>query len=211
MESKIPNIKIAQIINWKKISDDLSSIKRWKEFTMDRKWRIVVCGGYGLDFFLNITTRTHDDINLIIYGRDPKNSALYTIKEFADKMFSGIKIDSSVGIFYSEITLKIPGYAANIYYVETNEDPFANHLTTRTIEGKQTGQHPLFNKPLHGRIGDLEIEIQDQNLHLANILKNCKDANMPPKYNQDIENLKHITDQRKVEEFLTVWQQPHSD
>jgi hypothetical protein len=204
VNNKIAKILIAENIDWKKTSSDLSTLKKLKEFAKNNNWKIVVSGGYGLDLFLSLTTRTHDDVDIIIYGQETYNEAVEKIKNHITNIFSNAEVTSKPNEFYTEVDINAPGFRANCYFVETIENPFVNHHIIKKVNGEVvTNSKEKFPKPRHGKIGDLEIEIEDQNTHLADILSKISD-NFTLKYSQDVENLRHITDPKKVETYLKI-------
>lgn len=199
----VAQIDIAPRIDWKKIGQDLTILRAFKDFAIKNGWRPVVSGGYGLDLYLNLTTRTHGDIDLIIYGKFNKQEASVKIIEFIKGLFSDAQTVLKPEEFYLVCDAKADGFGANIYIVETSEDPNVNIKKIVKSDG-QIIENSIeeFPKPLLGHMGKFEIEIQDQNAHLADILTRSGQNTVEPKYTQDIANLKHITDPAKVESLM---------
>jgi hypothetical protein len=196
----VAQINIAPRIDWKKIGQDLTILRAFKDFTNKNGWRAVVSGGYGLDLYLNITTRTHGDIDLIIYGKFNKEEASVKVIEFIKGLFSDAQTALKPEEYYLVCDVKAEGFGANIYLVETTEDPYTNINKIVKSDGQVIeNNYEKFPKPLLGHMGKFEIEIQDQNAHLADILIRSGQNTIDAKYKQDIENLKHITDPSKVE------------
>lgn len=203
MDTKIASIKIAEKIDWHKTAFDLTSLKKLKEFAKNNNWRMVVSGGYGLDLFLSLTTRTHNDVDVIIYGQENHDEAIKKLNGFILDSIKNAETDAKYDSFFMELDANAPGFGANYYFVETAEDPFTNQNKVKKPNGEivenSTDQSP---KPRLGKMGDFEIEIQDQNAHLADILFKLNTGNTSSKYDQDIVNLRHITDPKKVESLL---------
>ncbi len=203
MDTKIPAIKIAEDIDWKKVIADLSSLKNLGEFARNNNWRFIVSGGYSLDMFLHLTTRTHNDVDIIIYGQENSINAVKKISSFVLSKFSDAVFMAKQESLFTVIGVSSREFGANIYFIETIEDPYKNHHKIKKPDGEVViyTEHDI-PKPSRGKIGDCEFEIEDQNAHLADILRKYKSSVLPGKYNQDVENLKHITDPQRVESLL---------
>lgn len=203
MDTKVANIQIAPKIDWHKIVTDLGSIKALKEFAKNNNWRPVVSGGYSLDLFLNMTTRTHNDVDMVIYAQESRDEAIKKLNAFIQNVFKNAELILKHDTFFMEVDVNAPGYGANLYFVETADNPFTDQIKVKKIDGEIiTNTDTQLPKPGRGKIGDLEIEIQDQNAHLADILAKHANDTSPSKYDQDIANLRHITDPKRVEALL---------
>lgn len=203
MDTNVANIKIAEKIDWRKTASDLTYLKKLKEFAKNNNWRMVISGGYGLDLFLSLTTRTHSDVDVIIYGQENHDEAIKKLNGFVLDSIKNAETDAKYNSSFMELDVNAPGFGANYYFVETADNPFTNQNKVKKPNGEivesSEEQSP---KPRLGKMGDFEIEIQDQNVHLADILFKLNVDNSSSKYDQDIENLRHITDPKKVESLL---------
>lgn len=201
----IPSIKIAERIDWKKIGQDITVLRALKDFATKNGFRPVVSGGYGLDLFLNITTRSHGDIDVIVYSTANGNDAASKLSEFFKGLFPDVRIETDQEEFYIVMDVNAEGFGADIYCVQTVQDPHIDLNKIIKSNGQLTeNNYNKFPKPLLGRMGKFEIEVQDQNAHLADILLKLDKQSPAPKYEQDIENLKHITDPKKVDSLLVI-------
>lgn len=203
MDSKVANIRIAEKIDWHKTSRDMTSIKNLKDFAKTLNWRIVIAGGYSLDLYLSLTTRTHRDVDAIIYGFENREEAIKKLNAYIVTSITGADTSAKHENFYMELDVNAPGYGANFYFVETAEDPYVNHYRVKRFDGQIVeNTEDKFPKPRLGKMGKFEVEIQDQNAHLADILVKLDKSKPDPLYDQDIENLKHITDPTKVQSLM---------
>jgi hypothetical protein len=166
-------------------------------------WRVVVSGGYGMDFFLGKITRSHNDLDMIIYGKENKPDAVRKLNGFILDYFPKAKILTKPQEFYTEVDINDSDFSANIYFVETVNDPQLDLNKIRKLDGEVVvNTEDKFPKPVPGRIGDFEIEVQDQSAHLADILKRRGHESVPNKRDPDIEILGSVTDPKKVEFLL---------
>lgn len=202
MNSRVAKIEISEKINWPKIGHDITILKNLRQFTYENNWRSVVSGGYGLDLFLSLTTRTHNDIDVVIYGQEDREEAIKKLNRFIVNTISHPDSHASHETFYMELDVNAPGFGANLYFVETIEKPFVNYNIVKKFDGSvEVNPESKSPRPRLGKMGKFEVEIQDQNAHLADILKKSSKSSPTSKYDQDIQNLRHITDP-KVVEFL---------
>jgi len=192
-------------INWDKTTYDLGLIRSLQEFCQINNWRIVVSGGYGLDIFLGQITRTHNDVDIIIYGQDSREDVRPTISTFLTNLIPKASLKVSENEFMIDIDLHTPGLGANIYYVQVAENPF----TTLDKVIKQNGEtitnsKKRFPQPMKGKLDDLAIDVQNPHTHLADILFKQRTLPHKPTHDQDISNLHLITDQTVVDEIISL-------
>lgn len=190
-------------INLVKVQRDLGLIKSMQKLSISRKWRIVVSGGYGLDILLGQVTRQHGDVDLILYGNVPRNEAVKQITEFLNLSLSNPQINIQEDMFYSDIDVNSPGLGANLYFVETAGNPFSKIHKVKKLDGDiVTNSENRFPSPVQGKLGEIEIEVQNPNLHLADILYKRRKQENRPAHDQDIKNLESLTDKAQVETIL---------
>lgn len=203
MNRKIAPIRIAEDIDWKKVISDLNSLDSFKSFAKNNNWRMVVSGGYSLDLFLHLTTRTHNDVDLIIYGQEDKINAIKKIGYYMHQKFDDAAFIAQNEVLFTIFGVHSQKFGANIYFIETVEDPFKNHRKIKKPDGQIIAvSDKELPKPTRGKIGEFEFEIEDQNAHMADILRKYKTTKLPTKYIQDLDNLKHIIDPSRVEVLL---------
>lgn len=194
-----------EAINWDKTRRDLDLIKSLDQLSKANNWHIVVSGGYGLDILLGQITRTHNDIDLIIYGQSDRSKASTIIQEYLANHTKNATIKISENDFMVDLDFNSPGLGADIYYVQIAESPFTN----LSVVIKQTGEHitnskKRFPPPVMGKLNELEIDVQNPHTHLADILFKQRTKTHKPTHDQDIANLRQITDPVIVDEILSL-------
>lgn len=172
-----------------KLKYDLSVIEQLVSTAKYYNWRLVISGGYGLDFALGRFTRNHGDLDAIFYGTHTREKA----KTLFDTSLNTILLKPEIEIkdeeFFLDIKVKSGGFVGNFYYVQVNSDPHISISTVIKKDGTTITNSPTdFPPPIPGQIGELQLECQDQLAHLQDILRKGGDAN--PKYTQDIELIK---------------------
>lgn len=192
-------------INWSKISSDLEFIKSFQVFTKSQNWRIVVYGGYGLDILLGSITRTHNDVDLVIYGQVSRQEASDKISDFLTNLLQNSLVNISENDFMLEIDFKSPGLGANIYYVQIKGDPFQSlNIVVKKNGESITNSIKRFPSPIEGVLEDIHIEVQNPHSHLADILDKQHRLVNRQSHIQDIANLRQITDAARVDEILSL-------
>ena len=192
-------------IDWDKTKKDLDFIKSMWEFCQIQNWRIVVYGGYGIDILLGQITRTHNDVDVVIYGQSSRELASTSIQEFLTQLIKECTLKISENDFMVDIDLNSPGLGANIYYVKTVGDPHANLSTIIKRSGEKiTNSQKRFPPPISGKLNELEIDVQNPHSHLADILFKQRILVHKPSHSQDIANLRLITDENVVEEIIRL-------
>lgn len=187
-----------------KVKRDLKVLRKFIEFCKNKGSRLIVTGGYGLDGALGQITRPHNDLDIVVYS---ENSRMKTVTEFIDvikDLFSDSKISIHSGKFMHTLDLNSSGFGANIYVVQTANNPFADLNSLILKNGEPYKNNPqIFLPPVKAKLRGLKFEAQDPNFHLADIfIKGNRDEKLR-KHAQDIENLRKITNQKKVEEILS--------
>lgn len=192
----IKNIKFQpdNLIDWIKTENDLNFIKKFKIFCESNKCRIVVSGGYGLDILLGKITRSHNDVDILIYGQINREKAQEFVNNFLIINFDNPTISSKDETYYLDIDVNVKGFGANIYYIQTVEDPFETTSKVIKNNGEQITNDPnKFLNPIIGTLSDLQIEVQNPNFHLADILSKQQTQVKRIEHDQDIYNLKLLT------------------
>lgn len=176
-----------------KTQGDLNFAAELRDFARTRNWRVVVYGGYGLDLYLGRITRHHRDLDLVIYGQGDRATARKVLSTYIYRYAKSAIITIKQAEYQLEIDVKFPRFAGTFYYVQTKLDPFSDLRGVVKANGELViNSENRFPPPVIGKIGELEIEVQDQHAHLTDMLYK-KGTNMAPtKYDQDIENLKKI-------------------
>lgn len=176
-------------LNWNKITEQITFIRKFAALAKAKGWRVVVSGGYGLDFALGHITRNHGDIDLIIYGHNARPVAKNILSRLVETLLPGANLVLKQDDYYMDVKLNSPGLGGNLYYVQTQSDPFfdLSHVIKKNGEiiTNSLQQFPL---PKVGKIEDVEVEVQDQKAHFDDIIR--KGGMKEAKYTQDIANIK---------------------
>lgn len=186
-----------------KISSDLDFLNYFIKFCHQHQFRVVVIGGYGLDGVIGKITRPHTDIDLVIYAQGTRDDNKLLITNFISQHIKSSTINVEPNPFFADIYLNSPGLGANVYIVETVHPPQQDILTIRKSNGDTiTNNQDNFPPPVKAQLCHQEFEAQDPNCHLADIMsKRQKDTSLP-KHDQDIGNLKLITNPKIVKKLL---------
>jgi hypothetical protein len=183
-------LSIASTINLNKIESDIRFLGALIEFTKSHSWRPVVYGGYGLDGYLRTITRSHGDVDVVMYGQSNRQTAEDLLKSFLESQLENAQIVVKPEPFLLELAVKGTNFVGNLYYVETVQDPLQDLTQVRKGDGEvvsnNTNDFPL---PLIGKLGDLTVEVQDQNAHLKDIIRKRESSTREFKHDQDIANI----------------------
>lgn len=192
-------------IDWNKIDRDLQFIRSFKLFCKSQKWRIVVSGGYGLDILLGKITRSHNDVDLIIYGQDKREIYINKVKEYLSTNLEKPVVTIKNETFFVEIDINMSGFGANMYYVQTVKNPYDKLNVVIKLNGEQVvNSEKRFPSPVSGQLNNLSVEVQNPNIHLADILVKQRNQTHRSVHDQDISNLRTITDPAIVKEILDL-------
>lgn len=194
-----------EAINWDKTKRDLNLIRSLQQFSESNDWRMVVYGGYGLDILLGQITRTHNDVDVVIYGKNSREDVRPKITTFLTNSIPNATLRISDNDFMVDIDLNSPGLGANIYYVQTAENPFTSLSTIILNNGKSiTNSEKRFPPPVKGKLDEIVIDVQNPHTHLADILYKQRTLAHKSSHDQDISNLRLITDENVVEEIIKL-------
>ncbi len=184
------NLVISKAINHQKIQSDMEFLKKFIDFARAQNWRVVVSGGYGLDGHLGLITRSHADLDVIIYGQDNRHAAESNLKIYLTSQIREVQITVKQEPFYLELDLHADNFVGNLYYVQTVLDPNVDLSQVKKSDGSFVTNSPDdFPPPIKGKLGDLTVEVQDQNAHLADILRRRGYDKSLSKHDQDITNI----------------------
>lgn len=191
--------------NMDKIVVDLNFIKAVQAVASDNHWRVVLSGGYGLDLQLGQITRSHGDVDLILYSQAQRSTFLATFTKVLQTLVLDPHIEVKEEEFFSDLSLKSKTVRGNLYLVQTALDPLLNIQQVVTLSGRVvTNTDERFPPPVRGKLDNLEIEVTNPNLHLADILNKRKVKGQLAKHDSDILYLERLTDKRVVNHLLTL-------
>lgn len=187
------DLQIQPNIDHYKTVQDIAFIGSFDQWCHSQGWRLVVYGGYGLDAYLQKITRNHGDIDLVIYGSESRSQSLPKIVEYLRVLIKDVEIKRLDQEFMIDIKVKSISISGNFYYVQTVDDPYENLSTLIKLDGTQvTNSLSDFPPPVMGKLGKLEVEVQDQSAHLADILRKRGDGASLSKHDQDIANIQTL-------------------
>jgi hypothetical protein len=187
------SLVIQNDINQSRLQAHLDFIDSFVSWCKENNWRTIVYGGYGLDGYLQAITRNHGDIDLVMYGQSPRSVALGSIVNYLNKTLSDVEVKTSDEEFFIDIKIKSKNIQGNFYYVQTAENPFSNLNIVIKVDGSVVTNSPKdFPPPVPGKLGNREVEVQDQKAHLEDILRKRSTDESHARHDQDIENISKI-------------------
>lgn len=180
-----------------RINRHLAFIKHLTNTSIQFGYRPIVVGGYAVDGILGMITRPHANINIVIYGKD-----VITVTLLKERILTGAYQSYTVeekerGLLCHEFY--IPEVQACIYYVAVATNPFSDTNIVVRADGVYTEEEEYNSKIVV--LDHVRYEVQGATEGLAEriyqrdhqgLLKN-------PKYDQDIHNLRSITDSYEVD------------
>jgi hypothetical protein len=188
----------------RKVTSDLNFLSRLLSFSKNKGFRVVVSGGYGLDGILEEITRPHNDLDMTLFAKGDRKKTVKAVKSFIVNYFPSATITTKPGYFYEAVEINAKGFGAAIYVVETINNPLKDIRTIKLTDGKtQVNSEKRFPPPVKAELHNLQFEAQNPNLHLADILYKRKKEKRLKKHKQDIQNLRQITDNKKVNLILS--------
>lgn len=188
-----------------KVNSDLKFLKKLLSVSKKNELRVVVSGGYGLDGILGEITRSHNDLDLVIFGNINRKKAVKIFRKFILSIYPGVRIKIEPSLYNIAIDMNIRGFGGTIYFVETINNPFRDINTIKLANGQaQVNSEKRFPIPVKAKLGSLKFEAQNPNFHLADILYKRKQKILT-KHSQDIKNLQQITKKTKVGYILSEY------
>lgn len=196
-EKSKPSLKTTELspLNWDKVAKDLRFIDLITQNAGASGYRVVISGGYAVDGNLGVITRPHNDIDIEVYGTegDP-----WIIRDLVDRIsqqkdYSGLKLkDKGRQEFYHAFFAKGSGFGADIYYVQTVGNPFAERKVVVKKDGSRTPEHPFNTRRVV--LERTIFEVVNPKEQLEDILKKAeKTGVVRPEHKQDVENLRALT------------------
>lgn len=190
-----------------KVSNSIHLIKLLQDAGKLLGNRIVISGGYATDGALGEVTRPHSDIDIQVYGKN--NNSEEAIKNlFAhlselDPFYSEIALqDKGRKEFYHNFLVEKDWLGADIYYLQVDNDPFAENKVIIKADGTLTEPHPYSKSK--GKLKGVEFEIQEPLAEIVDKIykREYRGDEKKDKHEQDIHNLETITDQNEVKAKL---------
>lgn len=179
---------VTPTLNRHKIEYDLSVITQLGILARTYNWRMVVSGGYGLDAAIGQLTRNHNDLDVILYGKQPRVRATELLHAACRSLLRVPELLIKEEEFYLDCTVKSDIFVGNFYYVQTQNDPYLDLNTVIKKGGTVVVNTPsAFPPPVKGRLEGLEFEVQDQSAHQKDIM--AKGGSNTERHTQDLANL----------------------
>lgn len=191
----------------KKIDTDLQFISLINQVGKQLGYRVIIAGGYAVDAALGQITRPHNDMDIQIYGKDNDGLAVVhsLLSAVAKKapQFTDYSVEDKVHKeYYRNLYVKIEKSIADIYYLQTQNNPFDNHKEIIKKDGTVTEPHIYETKKL--TLNNIEFEAQDPLTEVADKIYK-RDFRGDPKlekHEQDILNLRNIVEPQEIEAKL---------
>lgn len=193
----------------KKIKKDLRFIELMTQLAKEKGCRLIVSGGYAVDGNLGQLTRPHNDIDIQIYGdsedsKDIVGELLREVKE-KDPQFSQVESkDNGRQEYYHAFIAQGEGLGSDIYYIQVTGNPFDDekHIVKKDGSIGERQHYHTLQVTLEG----VTFEANDPITELADKRYKREIRGDEPKayHNQDIKNLKLITDEKEVNSKLAT-------
>jgi len=192
--------------DWQKINNDIRFIEMMTKSTKEKGCRLIVSGGYAVDGSIGQITRPHRDIDLQIYGQEDG-------EELVKNFIASVKIGEPS---FSEIELKDKGrqeyyhsffaegneLGSDIYYIRVTGNPFDQEKYIIKKDGSYS-ERQAYNSVQVVLEGIVFEAINPTSELVDKIYKRKMRGDAPKlKHDQDIENLKLITNAKIVETRL---------
>jgi len=183
--------------DWQKIRNDLHFIDLMTSSAKKKGYRLIVSGGYAADGCLGRITRPHRDIDIPVYGQN--NATIEVVREFVagvkenEPAFSGVEVkDKGRQEFYHSYFAEGNGLGADIYYIQVTGNPFSQEKFVVKKDGSVTEKQEF--ETVKVSLEGISFEAVAPVPLLADKLS----KQVTPKHNQDIANLRLITNAEEV-------------
>ncbi|MDP3994750.1 MAG: hypothetical protein Q8P91_02885, partial [bacterium] len=164
-----------------------------------------------VDGALGKITRFHSDIDILIYGNEKEGRVVLDklLEEVnkQDSSFVNFEItDKDRQEFYHHFFIQRKGLGAEFYYIEVVGDPFANKKIVAKSDGSFTAEHKF--ETVKVTLNQVDFEAQSPIVELADRIykRDIRGDEKRVCHEQDIANLKLITNDLEVEEKLKTLQ-----
>ena len=210
MENKKDTIQEEIIVSeitekdWKKIRNDLNFIGLMTKHAKEKRCRLIVSGGYAADGSLGQITRPHRDVDIQVYGQEDEaeqlvNQLVKEIKE-GEPSLSGLGVkDKKRQDFYHSFFVEGNGLGSDVYYIQVVGNPFDNEKVVVKKDGTHTERQEF--DTVQVELEGVSFETTNPTSELVDILykREIRNDKPKPEHEQDIANLRLITDAKEVE------------
>lgn len=191
--------------DWKKIKKDLGFVQLLRGLAQQSELRVIISGGYAVDGALGQITRPHNDIDVQVYGQPPSDEVIEAlIKQVKGHVqFEDLElVDKGRETFYHSHVVKGKGFGADVYYVQILDGPFDEEKIVIKSDGSHT-EVQRYNT-IQANLEGVSFEAVDPTSELVDKLYKREIRGDEPKlvHDQDIANLRLITDESKVKKLL---------
>jgi len=187
-----------------KIQKDLRFISLMTKLAKEKDCRLIVSGGYAVDGNLGRITRPHGDIDIQIYGQSSESERI--VRELVASAKKGEPLLSEVEVrdkgrqeFYRSFFAKGNGLGSDIYYVQVTENPFGieKHVVKKDGTISERQEYEIVEVTLEGTT----FEAISPTPELVDKLykREVRGDEPKSKHDQDMANLRLITDGKEVE------------
>lgn len=191
-----------------KIKKDLLFIGLIGKLAKEIGCRLVVSGGYAVDGSLGKLTRPHGDIDIEIYGNSGNaelvSQLIETVKKEEPSFSDMTLLDKERQDYYHSFGVKGKGFGADIYFVQVTGNPFDSDKYVVKKDGSTT-ERQEFNT-VSVTLEGVTFEAVDPTSELVDKLykRHIRGDEPKSRHDQDITNLKLITDANEVEARLAT-------
>lgn len=180
-----------------KINEHLAFIEHVTNHSIKYGYRTIISGGYAVDGVIGKITRPHADTDIQLYGNDVLNTVLLE-SMISVGVYEGFKVEDREENEYYH-TFFVPEINAEIYYLRVATKPFTDTKIIFKSDGKYTEEEDFGTKVVY--LKGVRYEVQSPITELVDKMYKREyrgDAKLP-KHDQDIYNLKQITEPYEVE------------
>ena len=177
----------------KKVTSDLTFISQLTQNGRDLGYRVIVGGGYAVDGALGRITRPHGDIDMQIYGQENNGEkVLQEMLQPINPTLSHQLQKKEATEFYTIFQLSTPTSFTELYYLQTDKDPFEDTKVIIKSDGTYTAPH-LYRSQL-ATLEGYAFEIQDPLIEVLDKMykRELRGDPKKEKHLQDLENLRTI-------------------
>lgn len=192
-----------------KVDRDLRFIQNITTYGKAHGIRVIISGGYATDANFGVITRYHDDIDMQLYSKNTDGlieiTKLFQSLGTTDHFYKDISlIDKGIFEFYHQYEVKKDDFHAVFYYLSVITDTFAEEKIIIKKDGSHSPSH--IYETIGGKIGDIRYEIAAPLPELVDKLYKREYRGDPKleKHEQDIINLRTITDAEEVQKRLEI-------
>lgn len=193
--------------DWQKIRKDLLFIGLMSRLVKERECRLIVSGGYAADGSLGQITRPHRDVDIQVYGQGDEAEQLVRqlVEEIREKEpgLSDLEVeDKGRQDFYHSFFVGGSGLGSDVYYIQVVGNPFDDEKVVIKKDGTHTERQEF--DTVQVELDGVSFDAASPISELVDILykREIRGDKPKPEHEQDIANLRLITDAEQVEARL---------